>query len=430
MNILDYINRINEIYGKDEPRITAQEPRNMAQGGIIGKPGGLVEPGVTHYATWKTRSGATVSDVQKGPFQHPVKNQTGKIVWRKKPIKRPGKTVDARVQEFYNDILNDYDKYTLETIKEGKVNKVKGMKDFIKDYKRPDGKPVKYNIISSWLSDNNKWPVTAQEIKKTIYNNAVTEANEGDKWLNKKTLANNIGMKNERELFNFTKYYKNIGGKLKELDSVEIKVSKNADKFFSNLDQPVESFFSSISKISKITRVDPSAVSGALKNYNFPVDTEIIKSLGSATVQGKVAGLDWRLDDFIDYYNNKSFMEPSTLKQLANVDKTAANIVQDAWRHTLQGGKDIEWIERPKLNKDGKVTSWLDAKFKYVGEDIDTPLNQRKIWTVGNQNPNKNIFNIDFVGRDAPEFKKQFQLTEDMFNFNNELVNIQLKARW
>ena len=125
-------------------------------------------------------------------------------------------------------------------------------------------------------------------------------------------------------------------------------------------------------KISKITGVDPSVVSGALKNYNFPVDTEIIKSLGSPTVQGKVAGMDWRLDDFIDYYNNKSFMEPSTLKQLANVDKTAANIIEDAWRHTLQGGTDIEWIERPKLNKDCKVTSWLDAKFKYVGEDIDT----------------------------------------------------------
>ena len=29
MNILDYINKINEIYGNQEPRITAQEPRNM-----------------------------------------------------------------------------------------------------------------------------------------------------------------------------------------------------------------------------------------------------------------------------------------------------------------------------------------------------------------------------------------------------------------
>ena len=54
MNILDYINRINEIYGKDEPRITAQEPRNMAHGGrIIGKPGGLVEPGVEYYGKTK-----------------------------------------------------------------------------------------------------------------------------------------------------------------------------------------------------------------------------------------------------------------------------------------------------------------------------------------------------------------------------------------
>ena len=114
----------------------------------------------------------------------------------------------------------------MKTIKEGNVNKVKGMKEFIKDYKRPDGQPVKYNIISSWFSDHNQWPVTVQEIKKTIYNNAVTEANKGDKWLNKKELAKQIGMKNERELFNFIKYYKNNApGVLKQLDSVEIKVS-------------------------------------------------------------------------------------------------------------------------------------------------------------------------------------------------------------
>ena len=35
MNILNYINKINEIYGKDEPRITAQEPRNMYAGGQL-----------------------------------------------------------------------------------------------------------------------------------------------------------------------------------------------------------------------------------------------------------------------------------------------------------------------------------------------------------------------------------------------------------
>ena len=34
MNILDYINRINEVYGKQEPRTMAQEPRNMAQASL------------------------------------------------------------------------------------------------------------------------------------------------------------------------------------------------------------------------------------------------------------------------------------------------------------------------------------------------------------------------------------------------------------
>ena len=35
MNILDYINKIHEIYGKQEPRTMAQEPRNMYAGGQL-----------------------------------------------------------------------------------------------------------------------------------------------------------------------------------------------------------------------------------------------------------------------------------------------------------------------------------------------------------------------------------------------------------
>ena len=421
----------------DTQRIMEWEERNRYSDGQLVTPSGdgsrpgyrgkekeltpIMEERILEYNEWAKKN--------KKPLYNELPSKQN---WKKLDIREGtwtggGKKVDIEIRKFYNDVLNDYNTHVNNLIKEGDINKVKGFKDFTKNYTRPDGKPIKYNIISSWLTDNNQWPLQAQEIKRTIYNNAVNEANKGDKWIHKKTLANNMGMKNERELFNFTKYYKNIGGKLKELDSVETKMTRNANKFFSNLDQPVENFFSPIDKISKMTGVSQGAGSKALKNYNFPIDREIINSLGSATVQGKVAGMDWKLDNFIDYYNNKSFMEPSTLKQLANVDRTAANIVQDAWRHTLQGGKDIEWIELPKINKEGKVTSWLDAKFKYVGKDINTPLNQRKIWTVGNQNPNKNIFNIDFVGRDAPEFKNQFKITEDLFNFNNELVKHPVK---
>ena len=52
-SILDYLKVFNNINKRPayEPQPMAQEPRNMAQGGrIIGKPGGLVEPGVEYYA--------------------------------------------------------------------------------------------------------------------------------------------------------------------------------------------------------------------------------------------------------------------------------------------------------------------------------------------------------------------------------------------
>ncbi len=49
IDVLRYIEKMKDMY--EGERITAQEPRNMAHGGqIIGKPGGIVEPGVTHYA--------------------------------------------------------------------------------------------------------------------------------------------------------------------------------------------------------------------------------------------------------------------------------------------------------------------------------------------------------------------------------------------
>ena len=48
MSILNYIEKIKQ--ENEGPRITIQEPRNMAHGGMIGKPGGLVEEGVEYYS--------------------------------------------------------------------------------------------------------------------------------------------------------------------------------------------------------------------------------------------------------------------------------------------------------------------------------------------------------------------------------------------
>ena len=58
MDIKDYAQMMAYL---TRPRDVVPEPRPMAQGGVIGKPGGVVEPGVMYYgktvdrkAKWKT----------------------------------------------------------------------------------------------------------------------------------------------------------------------------------------------------------------------------------------------------------------------------------------------------------------------------------------------------------------------------------------
>jgi hypothetical protein len=83
------------------PRTMAQEPRNMAQGGqIIGKPGGLVEPGVEYYSTSKVYNEKT-GHIYPGGNKH-------KKWWSDKPgrnklesIKTP--QVKEKVKKFIID---------------------------------------------------------------------------------------------------------------------------------------------------------------------------------------------------------------------------------------------------------------------------------------------------------------------------------------
>ena len=51
MDILSYIQRINQLYGSEQ-QVARYNTQQYFQGGRVGmKPGGLVEPGVVHYAT-------------------------------------------------------------------------------------------------------------------------------------------------------------------------------------------------------------------------------------------------------------------------------------------------------------------------------------------------------------------------------------------
>ena len=88
-NILDWIEEKKQQYESPGPRIMAQEPRNMAEGGVIGKPGGIVEPGVKYYGklvdeTPSSKNVGNTSPVKKGKFIYPRTNRWG-TVWSDTP---------------------------------------------------------------------------------------------------------------------------------------------------------------------------------------------------------------------------------------------------------------------------------------------------------------------------------------------------------
>ena len=88
IDVLRYIEKMKEMY--EGERITAQEPRNMAQGGeVIGKPGGIVEPGVKYYGKLvdeppSSKNVGNTSPVKTKTHIYPRKNKWG-TVWSDTP---------------------------------------------------------------------------------------------------------------------------------------------------------------------------------------------------------------------------------------------------------------------------------------------------------------------------------------------------------
>ena len=49
MDILQYINKMNRLYGNESTPVRFNTQKYLQGGRVQYKPGGLVEPGVTHY---------------------------------------------------------------------------------------------------------------------------------------------------------------------------------------------------------------------------------------------------------------------------------------------------------------------------------------------------------------------------------------------
>ena len=108
MNPLKFIDQIKEMYNDQDPGSMTQEPRNMADGGqIIGKAGGLVEPGVMYYGKTKVTVDGKKFDSIKDAAEHykinniVVNNRTSRGWSLKKALTTPA--TSPHQHDYYKD---------------------------------------------------------------------------------------------------------------------------------------------------------------------------------------------------------------------------------------------------------------------------------------------------------------------------------------
>ena len=195
-NILDYIEKMKEMYEGD--RIMDPEPRNMADGGqIIGKPGGLVEPGVKYYGVYKRqdkpghqakwrvlneKGGVKYSDwlqTKEGKkFKKVYTNKKDalaadrafhKTVTMDKPGIKKAKWMsegEALAKEFNAKVLKDFEK--------GNMVDTPSWKSFL------EGKKLKHAGAQHYQTKANLWDVANTHLeRKNLANKLITEANNG-----------------------------------------------------------------------------------------------------------------------------------------------------------------------------------------------------------------------------------------------------------
>jgi len=175
------------------------------------------------------------------------------------------------------------------------------------------------------------------------------------------------------------------------------------------MNKPVEDFFNPGLKISKATGLSNAAVSKNLNKYQPYLDEQrFMSNLRNDAVQTKITGKGLTLGEFYDHMQNRILVYEEAGKEMGKMGTIERRILEDAWRHTQQGGTKFEWVKKPGLDPSGNVTRWGEAKFRYKGKG-----SSGKLWNVDTLNINAS---------EAPEFKEYFRVGKERNKLLNEIV--------
>ena len=80
-----------------------------------------------------------------------------------------------------------------------------------------------------------------------------------------------------------------------------------------------------------------------------------MSNLRNDAIQTKLAGKKLTLGQFYDHMQNRILIYEEAGREMATMGSIEKRIVEDAWRHTQQGGTKFEWAKKPGLDKSGNL---------------------------------------------------------------------------
>ena len=328
MDILTYINRMNQIYG-NEPAPVRYNTQQYLQGGRVGyKPGGIVEPGVTHYGR-PSKKGSNFyyrestdewiaysrkpGDTSGKKYVHPFKKKSDALKFLKEGEKRQllafEKTRSIRTKEVnkaYNNINSWTKKWLNKNMPEYTAKEIsKFEKDFAKAWAKelktnsslyPKFKGIRFDFSTK---TNLPW---ARELKLSGLTSPVDKTSDTffKKVFYKEKLKNPEFKKNVKNYFEWVVADKKLkttkakyagletpgtaAGRLKHLETAKIN----------QFDDDV------IHLISEMQKGDPSRIYSSLKEqfpdllkkYSYKVSLGTTQWRENLRVVAKNAGLD------------------------------------------------------------------------------------------------------------------------------------------
>ena len=255
MSILNYIEKIKR--ENEGPRITIQEPRNMAHGGRIG----FKDNPLKNFDTKKER---IIQGLEK-------------------------KRVSTKV-DLYADALSEFNAGIKEAFDSNDASKFpKKFAQFLKD------KGLKEGTYGHLLKSGQipKINTNISKLRVILANKIIDESNNQLKFIGLEKLLKNHGFTSEQY-----KSHLSSKGILNKLDGAGDKAKKAYDFLFSNFDQPVENFFNPRDKIAKLTGVDVGTISKTFDvQKHDPDGYRLYKNLGNATVKRRIINQGLSLAD-------------------------------------------------------------------------------------------------------------------------------------